>query len=228
MPTDRRLELAQWLILAGIVLVTLWAWPRVPDQVPVHWNAAGQIDRYGGKAEGLLLVPALAFGFYALFLVLPRLDPGRASYARFGRAYGIIRVAFLALMAVVQVVIVAAALGSPVNTSRIIIVAVGGLFALLGSVLGQIRPNWFVGIRTPWTLSSVRSWDATHRLGGRVFVAVGLAAALVGLARPEWGFWALMLGMAVGVTAIIVYSYRVWRADPDKVPPPGAPNGRPG
>jgi uncharacterized membrane protein len=221
MTGKRYVEGAQWLMLGGMFALTAWAWLRVPNQVPVHWNLAGDVDRYGGKAEGLLLVPVLAVALYGLFLVLPRLDPAGANYARFRGAYDVIRLAIIGLLGVVQVVVVATALGVPLDVSRILMVATGALFALLGGVLGRVQPNWFVGIRTPWTLTSQRSWTATHRLGGRVFAVIGLATAVVGLVRPEWAFWIMMVGLGVGMTATIIYSYRVWRDDPDKAEPPG-------
>jgi uncharacterized membrane protein len=221
MAAKRYVEGAQWLILGGMFALTAWAWSRVPDQVPVHWNLAGEVDRYGGKAEGLLLVPVLAIGLYGLFRVLPRLDPAGANYARFRGAYDVIRLAVIGLLGVAQVVVVGAALGVPLDVSRIMMVATGALFALLGGVLGRVQPNWFVGIRTPWALTSERSWVATHRLGGRVFAIIGLATAAVGLVQPEWAFWIMMVGLGVGMTATIVYSYHVWCDDPDKGPPPG-------
>jgi uncharacterized membrane protein len=225
--SERRLEIAQWLLIAAMFVLAAWAWPRVPDQVPVHWNLAGQADRYGGKVEGLLLVPLLSLGLYALFRVLPRLDPGGANYARFRRPYGVIRVAVLASMLAIQLAVVAAALGTPVDITRILMVVIGAMFAVMGSVLPGVQPNWFVGIRTPWTLSSQRSWTATHKLGGRVFMGVGLATVLIGVVQPQWAFWVLLLGMGVGVTVLFAYSYRVWRDDPDKAAPLGTGGGAP-
>jgi uncharacterized membrane protein len=92
----------------------------------------------------------------------------------------------------------------------------GVLFSVLGSVLGKVRPNWFVGIRTPWTLSSTRSWDKTHRLGGRLFLACGIATLVCGLVRPASGV-SVMLGTILPSTLVLVaYSYLVWRDDPDR------------
>jgi uncharacterized membrane protein len=227
MIVNRRIELVQWLLIGFMFGLTAWAWTRVPDQLPVHWDIAGEVDRYGGKVEGLLLVPLISLGLYGLFRVLPRLDPGRANYPRFAGAYSAIRIAILAVMAVIQLALVATALGQPIDVTRVIVVAVGALFAVIGAALGRLRPNWFVGIRTPWTLSSLRSWDATHRLGGRVFMAVGVATVLVGLVRPEWGLWTMLLGLGVGIVATVAYSYRVWRDDPDRQPAIAATTDRP-
>ena len=166
MKTNWRVELALLLLIALMFGAALVVWPSAPSDIPVHWNASGQVDRYGGKFEGLLLLPLMALGLYLLMRYLPNIDPGRLNYARFGGAYTAIRAGVLLLMAGIYAMVIAWVLGSPVDVSRAVPLAVGALFVLFGSVLGQVQPNWFVGIRTPWTLSSTESWSRTHRLGG--------------------------------------------------------------
>lgn len=214
-------ELIQWLLLALMFASAAYAWPRVPDTIPMHWNAAGEVDNYGAKLPGLLLVPLLSLGMYALFRVLPRLDPGRANYARFGPAYTSLRVGILAFMAFLQLAVVAAALGYAVPMGSLMPLAFGFLFIGLGALLPRFEPNWFVGIRTPWTLSSALAWRKTHALGRWVFVATGLGTIVAGWVNPEWGFWALMVGGLGGAALLVAYSYLVWRDAPDKVTPGG-------
>jgi len=220
-----RLEIISCLILATMFAASARVWPIAPDRVPVHWNPAGEVDRFGGKVEGLLAVPLIALAMYVLFLVLPRFDPGRANYERFGGAYAVIRTAILVVLAVVHAVVIAAALSWPVDVARVMAVTFGGLFAVLGAVLHRVEPNWFVGIRTPWTLSSRRSWDRTHRVGSRVFLAIGLATAALGIVAPVWAYYVLIGGLGVGGVATVAYSYVVWRDDPDKVLPGGMAAG---
>lgn len=214
-------EAANLSILAAIAVVAAYGWVTLPDRVPVHWNASGQIDRYGSKLEGLLLVPLLAIALYAVLLVAPRIDPGRANYARFAGSYATMRLAILAFLAVVYAAIVISGAGAPLDVPTVVGLAIGALLVLLGNLMGKVRPNWFVGIRTPWTLSSTRSWDQTHRLGGWLFIAMGVAIAL---ALPSRSPVALVAAFAFGLVCTIVlvaYSYVVWRADPHKVPPSG-------
>jgi uncharacterized membrane protein len=109
----------------------------------------------------------------------------------------------------------------PVNVSVVMPAFIGGLMVVLGSLLGKIRPNWFVGIRTPWTLSSKTSWTRTHRLGGWLFLLVGLATLVSGAISAPVAFYVLMGGLGLTVVWTVVYSYVVWRGDPDKVPPAG-------
>jgi uncharacterized membrane protein len=223
MKTNWRIELALLLLIALMFGAALVVWPSAPSEIPVHWNASGQVDRYGGKFEGLLLLPLVALGLYLLMRYLPNIDPGRLNYARFGGAYTAIRAGVLLLMAGIYGMVIAWVLGSPVDMSRAVPLAVGALFVLFGSVLGQVQPNWFVGIRTPWTLSSTESWSRTHRLGGRLFVALGVLFALTGLLNVgSFGF--VVIGTAVAVVAVlVVYSYVIWRNDPSRRT---TPNGR--
>ncbi|MGE5199863.1 MAG: DUF1648 domain-containing protein, partial [Rhodospirillaceae bacterium] len=99
MKTNWRIELAMLALIACMFAAALVVWPSAPSEIPVHWNAAGQVDRYGGKFEGLLLLPLMALGIYLLLRFLPNIDPGRVNYARFGGAYTAIRAGVLLLMA---------------------------------------------------------------------------------------------------------------------------------
>jgi len=225
MKANWRIELALLALVAMMFAAALIVWPSAPSGIPVHWNASGEVDRYGGKFEGLLLLPLLALGIYLLMRYLPRVDPLRANYARFGGAYTAIRAGVLLLMAGIYAMVIAWVMKVPIDISRAAAVAVGALFVLLGSVLGQVKPNWFVGIRTPWTLSSTESWARTHRLGGRLFIAIGVLFAITGAFKlGPFGYVAVGAAMVV-VAVLVVYSYFVWRRDPAKQPPPGTPRG---
>jgi len=95
----------------------------------------------------------------------------------------------------------------------------GGLFIVIGGVMGKIRPNWFVGVRTPWTLSSKVSWSRTHRLGGWLFIFVGLATMMAGFVHARVALWILIGGLIGSTVWTVVYSYVSWRRDPEKIPP---------
>ena len=110
------------------------------------------------------------------------------------------------------------ALGVPAD--GLVQVALGALLVVIGSVMGKIRPNWFVGVRTPWTLTSKRSWLKTHRLGGWLFMIWGLIQIPVGLLLPGARIFTLVAALAV-IATLLIYSYVVWRNDPDKLPAVG-------
>lgn len=214
-------ELPLLLVIAGLWIAASLAWPTAPDRIPVHWDMNGEVNRYGGRAEGLLAMPAIATLIYLVLLFLPRLDPGRLNYTKFVGAYTTIRVSVIALLAVIYAVVLLSARGIQVDMNRFIGLAAGAMVFIMGNVMGKLRPNWFFGVRTPWTLSSKRSWTHTHRLAGWVFVVGGIALMVAGvIGRPVAMVVASVL-LGAGVLVSIVYSYLVWKSDPERVPPAG-------
>jgi len=189
-------------------------WPLLPDSLPVHWNLAGQADRTGGKFEGLVTLPLIAIALVLLLRVLPRLDPLRARYADFAGAYALIGFAVVAFLTTIYSILLIADAGVPVSLRLVLGPLVGVLLMVVGAVLPQIRRNWFVGVRTPWTLSSEQSWTATHRAARWVFVLMGATIAAAGLIAAPWTLY-LAGGVCVaGLLGLVVYSYVVWRRDP--------------
>lgn len=226
MNVNWRTEVPQWLIIAAMFVAAAIVWPTVSGQIPVHWDAHGNVDGYGGKFEGLLLLPLIALGLYILLLFLPRVDPGRANYAQFSGPFLVVRYAILMLLAGLYGITLLAVKGYDFNTTRLVLGAIGILFIVLGNVLGKVRPNWFVGVRTLWTLSSKRSWVRTHRLAGWLFTLAGLIflvliAFNVGAALP----WLIVGVVGLLTVALVAYSYIEWRQDPEKSPPSGTSPG---
>lgn len=209
--TTRWLNISQWIVIGGMFVAAALAWPSAPLQLPVHWGLNGQVDRLGGKFEGLLVLPLVALLVAVLFAVLPRIDPNRARYVEFRPALATFGLGVTLVLAGVYAVLLLTAFGYALNVGLIVAGLVGALLVLIGSVLGQLRRNWFFGIRTPWTLASEASWSETHRAGRWVFVLMGIAIALVGVFQTPW---ALGLAVAVcvgGVLGLVGYSYVVWR-----------------
>jgi uncharacterized membrane protein len=221
MKPDLKMEVPLLLLLAGMFVLAFATWPTAPERIPMHWGMTGEVDRYGGRLEGLFLLPALAVFVYALMLFLPRIDPGRANYARFAGAYFAIRAAVLLIFAVLYGVTHLIIRGVQVDMPKVVGLMVGALFFLLGNLFGKIRPNWFIGVRTPWTLSSKRAWTKTHRLAGWVFILGGIAIMAAGVLQNAAAVGVAMGVLLVGLVTAAVYSYLVWRTDPDRVPPAG-------
>jgi uncharacterized membrane protein len=203
-----------------MLLLSAWAWFQLPAdaRVPIHWGPDGQVDGYADKTIGLLLLPLTTLGVAALLWVIPVIEPRRANFEKSGKAYGAIWVAVVLMLAAIDVVAVAAALGVELDMTLIVLTPTGTLFIVIGNYLPKVRSNYMMGIRTPWTLTSDRSWDRTHRVGGRLFVVEGIVFILVGLLRPapEVMFVVLIGGIVLMPVIVFVYSYRVWKADPAK------------
>ncbi len=226
MKTEWRVEIPQLAILTAMFVLALVTWPSAPDRLPVHWNWAGEVDRYGGRFEGLLAMPLIATAVYLLLRIAPRIDPGRANYPGFRGVYAFIRIVILTVMASLYVLVHLWIRGRSVDMQTAVPVLMAGLFIALGATMGKLRPNWFLGIRTPWTLSSKTAWVRTHRLGGWLFILLGLSMVMA-MPFTEGAFATRLLVFgAAGIAAwSMVYSYIIWRSDPDKVAPAGTTPG---
>lgn len=218
---DRRpLVLFSGVVVVAMLAMAAYAWMALPPgaEVPIHWGADGTVDGYASKTVGLLLLPLTAAGVAALLAFIPRFEPRRANLERSGKAYGAIWVAVLLLLAGVQAIVVATALGASVDMSRLMLFGVGGLYLVIGNYLPKVRPNYMMGIRTPWTLTSDVAWTKTHRVGGRLFVLEGLIFILLGIVgvSPEWLAVGIIAGIVLLLVVLFAYSYQVWKADPEK------------
>src|SRR5881396_477468 len=211
----------RWLgfVIAAVALaVSVWAWPRLPARVPTHWEVHGVPDGYSSRLAAALIVPAIVVAMNGLFRILPRLDPRRVNYEKFQDTYWLIANAVALFLLGTHVLVMVNGLGHPVAMSRLMPVGVGLLFIVLGNSLARVQPTWFVGIRTPWTLSSDTVWRKTHRTGGFTFVIAGgvmITAAFVSGALV----WVLLAAAAVLAVAVpVVQSYVLWRREQHEKP----------
>lgn len=216
------MELAQWLVIAAMFAVAAAAWSHVPERMPIHWNMHGEVDGYGGRFAGLLLIPLLAVGLYLLLLFIPRLDPAYQNYAQFAGTYLALRFAMLVFLAAIFGGTVLAALGYRIQILTVVAWSMAGLFGLLGAVMKRLKPNWMVGVRTPWTLSSELSWNKTHRLAGWLFYLIAALMVVWGALPNTAMFVITMASLGVSVLALVVYSYRVYCDDPNRSPVRGS------
>ena len=214
MPTKKKYLLQEWpvwVLLALDLAASLYAYPHLPARVPIHWDWQGQPDRWGSPFTGAFLTFLVALGGYLLLLVLPAIDPRRGNYERFAGTYRFIRVVFVVFMVVLHWATMAGSLGWPVAMKQVVITAVSALFLVLGNVMGRIKQTWFVGIRTPWTLSDEEVWTRTHRLGGRVWVVAGLVGIVGGIMGGTAGPVVFLVAVVAAVVIPVVYSYFDYR-----------------
>ena len=212
---NRRPAVAVTLVaLLAMVVLSAWAAPRMPERVPMHWDLRGDVDRYGSAWEALVLTPLLTVGLSALLWFLPSVDPRKDNLRRSAGAYNAVWIATVMLLLVLHATLTlgpATTLDLPVLS--IVPVALGVLFVVVGVYLPRTSSNWFLGVRTPWTLTSELSWRRTHRLAGVLFVVLGLA--LIAVALVARSATALVAGGGAALIALVsvVYSYLVWRTD---------------
>jgi uncharacterized membrane protein len=194
-------------LLVGVILYT-----RLPDPMPSHWNAAGQVDGTMSKFWGIFLVPVMTIVLVPFFLVIPSIDPLKANIAKFRGIFNWFIVIFVAYMLFVYALTLAAALGYQFNMTIMLLPIVGLLFIGAGYMMGKAKRNFFIGIRTPWTLSSETVWDETHKLGSKLFMLAG-AITILSAFLGENGFWLMMVAILVSALVPVIYSYILWRRE---------------
>lgn len=180
--------------------------PQLPEQFASHWNTAGEVDGYMSKFWGVFLMPMVALGMLLVFLVIPKIDPLKKNIEAFRKQYNVLVTLIIAFLLYIYVLSLAWNLGYRFDMTRFIIPSIGLLFIFIGSILKYAKRNWFVGIRTPWTLSSDTVWDKTHKLGGKLFQWAG-AIAVVGLLFPQYIIWFIVVPIISVSLFTIVYSY---------------------
>jgi len=207
---------SRWLgyfVAAVAAAASVWAYPQLPPRVATHWGWSGQPDGYSSKLVAVIALPLMILGMRALLIVLPRIDPKGENYQKFASTYWLIFNGVIVFLGVLHLAILGYGLGAPVRMDRVVPAGVGVLLMVVGNYLTRVEPNWFVGIRTPWTLSSERVWHRTHRVGGWILVGGGFLVVLT-LFVPAGAALPILL-TTIGLVAVVpvVLSYLLWRRE---------------
>ncbi len=219
------IDLLIWAIIAIEIIVAIYGFMVLPDTVPISWGANGQANGYGPKWVDTFLFPLISIGIYVLIRGLitagPRLEGRQATTANLQIAKRVLTVIMLFLL-VFQLAALAQSLGVGFDMITVIMLAVSGLCIFIGNYLGKIRRNFWLGIRTPWTLTNAVVWERTHRLGGWLFVVTGLIGIPYSFipSRPIWG---VLVPIAIFIF-LCIYSYvcyqRVSQEQGESLSPP--------
>ena len=205
----------KWYPVLPIVImaiVSVMAYPRLPEQVPTHWNWQGQVNAWQSRGQAAVLLPMLALAMWALMRALPFIDPRRANYAKFQPTYDFVIAATLTVIAVIHLAVLGAAAGAPVSIHRVIPIAIGIMLAAIGNQLPRARSNWWFGVRTPWTLSNERVWERTQRVAGYLMIASGIVM-IVGAFVSDFVVPLMLVCVAGFVFGSVIYSYFAWRQE---------------
>ncbi len=195
-----------FILIAIAVVAALALWNQFPDPMPSHWNAAGQVDDYMSKFWGVWMMPLITLGITLLLAAIPSIDPLKANIEQFRNLYNVFIVGFVAYMLYVYALTLAAALGVQFNMSYMLIPAVGLLFIGISFLIEKAKRNFFIGIRTPWTLSSDEVWEKTHKLGAVTF-RIGGGLVILSAFFGENGIWLLMPSIFIAALTPVIYSY---------------------
>ena len=213
---------SDWFLLFVIMfsfLIGFYFYPKLPDQIPMHWNIQGEVDSYGGKLLGTTAIPGLNLVLFVLFILLPYIDPRKENYQKFSRVYTIFRwtmhlfFVILYLLTLVYALNEGKELPSYLSVSFVVPLFVSILFIIIGNYLGKIKDNFFIGIRTPWTLSSKEVWYKTHRLASRLFVLSGFLGLIGSFFQGMISFIMLMVPIMISTIYILIYSYLEYRKE---------------
>jgi uncharacterized membrane protein len=198
------------VVLAAVISLALSS--RLPPRVAIHWNVHGEPDGFGPRWVALGLLPGIMLAMRGILAILPRIDPKAENYRKFADTYWLIVNGVIGFMLLLHVVIVVNGIGYPVRVDRIAVGGAGLLLILIGSYLGRVEPNWFVGIRTPWTLSSEAVWRRTNRVGGWILAAGGMALVLT-VFLPASAL-PIVIGIVAAVAVVpVVLSYVWWKKE---------------
>lgn len=209
----KRNKNVEMLLIGFLVIQTIAAivlYPKLPARIPTHWDMDGQVNGWTGRLWGILLPLLISFGVYFLYLCIPLLDPKR-KISTDQKGYTAFRVGTQVLTFAIFSFVMTNALGIPLSMDRLVPAAVSLLLVVFGIYMGKIQPNYFIGIRTPWTLENSEVWRKTHKLGGPVYIAIGLISLLGSFFGKKIGFLMLIVPVIGGSLFIVFYSWWIYR-----------------
>ncbi|GAB5409801.1 MAG: SdpI family protein [Balneolaceae bacterium] len=210
----------EWYVVVIVLLpffVSTYYWEQLPDTVPTHFNIQGEADDWGPKWMVAVLIPLVGLFTYLMILLLPLIDP-KKKIETSQKPVAAIRIFTSVFMTAIYGFVMASALGSQINFASYIIAGVGLLILIVGNYMNSIKPNYFIGVRTPWTLESPEVWKRTHRLTSKVWVVGGFGMMIS-------AFFPSILESAFPITALvfvlagvpIVYSFMLFKKLESKI-----------
>lgn len=204
----------QWAIFSLILIsfaIAAYFYPWMPARMAFHWNIHGDADGYMPKALALFLMPGISLVLFGLFLVIPRIDPLRENIKKFKDYFDMFIAVIILFLFYLYLLTILWNLGARFNMGQMLMPAFGLLIYCCGILLQNTKRNWFIGIRTPWTLSSEEVWEKTHMLGGRLFKIAGVLAFL-GVFLPQYALYFVLVPLLSFTVFLLVYSYVKYRA----------------
>ncbi len=199
------------LVLLSFIL-SIYFYPQVPDQMATHWDSQGEVNGYMSKFWGTFFMPLLITGLVILFLVIPKIDPRKENIEMFRKHYEGFRLVLIIFLVLVHLHILLWNTGTQISPNAVIPLGIGLLFYYAGVLTENAEQNWFIGIRTPWTLSSENVWKRTNCLGGKLFRIAGITA-FSGVFFPEYAIYFILVPAVIVVVITVVYSYLEYKKE---------------
>lgn len=202
------------LMIVAATIVGIALWNKLPDPMASHWDANDQVNGYVSKFWGIFLLPLIALGVALLFLAIPNIDPLKANIAQFRNVFNVLSALVVVFLLYIYILSLRWNLGyTNFHMSQAMLPALGILFFFLGFLMRKTKRNFFIGIRTPWTLSSDYVWDETHRLGSVLFMISGVMAFIGSFFGGMTAFGLLFVPLIGSVVVTLIYSYKLYQRE---------------
>jgi uncharacterized membrane protein len=212
---DKFMKKIVWLFIIAPAVYLAVVWNTLPETIAMHFNLKGDIDRYGSKNELTTMIFILIAVNAVVYLLLPqvyRIDPKRYAVENKGRLFRIAFAVAVFTSSVLCLLIYSSIHGSIKFSMRFILAGVGLMLAVVGNYIYNIKPNYFAGIRLPWTLNDDENWKRTHLLGGKLLFGGGLMIAVICLFAPFTFSMITLFGvLSVVILITCIYSYRLYK-----------------
>ncbi|MFA6048371.1 MAG: SdpI family protein [Candidatus Micrarchaeia archaeon] len=205
-------EFAAFSLAALSLLVSALAYPLLPGTVATHWNAEGAANGSSDKSTGAFIVPLITIALLAFLRFVPSIDPLGKNISQFQSEFGKFKLALSGFMLALNAGTLAYNLGFVFNFGYLMAPLLAMLFWFVGDLCASAKPNWFIGVRTPWTLSSPKVWEKTNRLAGKLFKASAIIA-LLGLLSVQNAAWFAIAPVLAAAVYLFFYSYFEFRKE---------------
>ena len=201
-----------WIILLIPITVLAVMWSKMPERVPLHWNLYGEIDRWGDRSTLIYFNLGFPLFTYVLLLLIPRFDP-KKKIRLMGPKFDQLRMIIQLICTGVLIMVTYASASAELVSTRLLFMVLGLSLLLLGNFLKTVKPNFFIGIRTPWTLLNDQVWEQTHRFGGYLWFGGGLLLIFLNLIalNPFLTWVSSLVVLSVMVVIPIIYSFILYR-----------------
>jgi len=202
----RKSEIISLLIIMISFIIGISFYSLLPDKVASHWNARGEVDGYMSKFGGLFLMPVISLVLLLLFIIIPKIDPLKHNIEKFRKYFDGFIVLMMLFLFYLYILTILWNIGVRFNFVHLLVPIFSIFFYYCGILIQKAQRNWFIGIRTPWTLSNEQVWNKTHKIGGILFKIAGIIS-LIGILLPEYALFFVICPVILASLFPVIYSY---------------------
>jgi len=202
----RKSEIISLLIIMISFIIGISFYSLLPDKVASHWNAKGEVDGYMSKFGGLFLMPVISLVLLLLFIIIPKIDPLKHNIEKFRKYFNGFIVLMMLFLFYLYILTILWNIGVRFNFVHLLVPIFSIFFYYCGILIQKAQRNWFIGIRTPWTLSNEQVWNKTHKIGGKLFKIAGIIS-LIGILLPEYALFFVICPVIIASLFPVIYSY---------------------